>query len=81
MEGVSSAKGDYSQQLYNYTQESCHKEEAFHILEFEFLQRLNIVQLQNKLAEIKSKVHNAQRCDELTALELKSALADYGMPP
>ena len=59
MAAVSSTKDDYPQQLYNYTQESCHKEEAFHILEFEFLQRLNIAQLQNKLAEIKSKVHSS----------------------
>ncbi|MCJ1289804.1 hypothetical protein MMC34_001337 [Xylographa carneopallida] len=69
MAAVSSTKDDYPQQLYNYTQESCHKEEAFHILEFEFLQRLNIAQLQNKLAEIKSTaIHNYSTLRSLPTL-------------
>ena len=78
-DGILNAKGDYPQQLYRYTEESCRKEEAFHILQYKFLQRLNIVNLQNKLAEIKSRVHDAKRCDDATAEKLKIAIADYSM--
>lgn len=51
-------ESSYIEQLYAYTYESCKEEETFHFLGFEFLQRMNIVQLQNELAELKTHVHS-----------------------
>jgi hypothetical protein len=47
------AGGEYSRQLYDYVQQSLDREESFHFLSSEMLQRLNIANLQYKLAEIK----------------------------
>jgi hypothetical protein len=72
---------DFSQKLYSYVEESLTKEESFHFLGFERLQRLNIVQLQYKLAEIKVRAKKDSRCpvDEAEAKLLKETLVDYGM--
>lgn len=63
------------EQLYTYVLESCDEEERFHFLGFEFLQRLNIVQLQNKLIELKIKVHKGRH--KTDSQELQTALQLY----
>jgi len=71
---------DYSDQLYRYVKESLDKEESFHFLGFEMLQRLNIAQLQLRLAEIKESVKEKGKysVDPTKTHELKEALIDYG---
>jgi hypothetical protein len=72
---------DFPQKLYSYVEESLTKKESFHFLGFERLQRLNIVQLQYKLAEIKVSAKKDSRypVDEVQAKLLKETLVDYGM--
>jgi hypothetical protein len=50
---------EYSRQLYDYVQQSLDGEESFHFLGFEMLQRLNIANLQYRLAKIKAIVEEA----------------------
>ncbi|KAM6507915.1 hypothetical protein FSOLCH5_013114 [Fusarium solani] len=47
----------YERNLVAYVNRSIDEEEEFHFLRFEFLQRLNITQLELKLARLKSQVH------------------------
>ncbi|RSL60420.1 hypothetical protein CEP53_005443 [Fusarium sp. AF-6] len=54
------AAEDHGKNLVEYVNRSLEVEEDFHFLRFEFLQRLNITQLQVKLVRLKSRIH-AQR--------------------
>ena len=72
-------EGEFSRQHYDYSQQSLDGEESFHFLGFEMLQRLNIVSLQYKLAEIKATVKETGRfpINPAKVEELKTALANY----
>ncbi|KAI7782629.1 uncharacterized protein LA080_013117 [Diaporthe eres] len=64
--------------LVRYTSDSVDKDEDFHFLRFEFLQRLNIVKLEYELTQIKSRLY---RLDYITSAEeldkLRTRLHDY----
>lgn len=67
------------QNLPKYVKRSLEDEEEFHFLRFEYLQRLNIAQLEVKLARLKSRV---QRDGKVTAKDcnvVRKTLRDYGM--
>lgn len=53
-------------ELFRYVAASLDQEEIFHFLGFEFLQRYNLVRIQNKLAIIRESIHAdlGQSCDE-----------------
>jgi hypothetical protein len=72
-------RGEYSRQLYDYVQQSLDREESFHFLGFEMLQRLNIAKLQYRLAEIKVTIKEAGQLpiNQTKRKELKTALAGY----
>ncbi|KAK2598482.1 hypothetical protein N8I77_011895 [Diaporthe amygdali] len=75
----------FARKLVDYTFESVDIEEDFHFLRFEFLQRLNIVKLENELTQIKSRLYQpnyittAKELDDLrTRLhEYTAAIRDY----
>lgn len=46
--------------LIAYVKRSLQEEEVFHFLRFEFLQRLDITQIQVKLAGIKSRIQRKE---------------------
>ncbi|KAI1765173.1 hypothetical protein GGR53DRAFT_284152 [Hypoxylon sp. FL1150] len=68
----------------SYVKRSLEEEEEFHFLRFEFLQRLNIVQLEVKLARIKSRIQKEQviypdesELLQKTLQEYATAIRDY----
>lgn len=63
-------------ELFRYVAASLDQEEIFHVLGFEFLQRYNLVRIQNKLATIRESIHAdlGQSCDEK---DLNDALNEY----
>lgn len=65
-------------ELFRYVAASLDQEEIFHVLGFEFLQRYNLVRIQNKLAKIREGIHAnlGQSCDEKS---LNDALNEYSM--
>lgn len=69
-----------SKNIVEYVRQSLEKEEDFHFLRFEFLQRLNITQIQLDLISLKSNINR----DELLSSDNKQALQlrlrDYGRP-
>jgi len=72
---------DEKSKLFEYVNRSLSEEEDFHFLRFEFLQRLNIVNLQVQLARSKSRI---QRDGEASADELEdltTKLQQYGKDP
>lgn len=64
--------------LYEYVEESVREEESFHCLEFEYLQRLNIVHFQLKLAKLKGESHTKRQHPDSGA-KLSKTLKDYSM--
>ncbi|KUJ06296.1 uncharacterized protein LY89DRAFT_692549 [Mollisia scopiformis] len=72
-------------ELFRYVAASLDKEEIFHVLGFEFLQRYNLVRLQNKLAKIRESIHAdlGQKCDERslndTLNEYSQSIKNYNM--
>lgn len=65
-----------SGELFNYIQRSIDDEETFHFLGFEFLQRLNIVQIQNDLIAARNEIFGS-KCNDKKE-NLKVLLNDYG---
>jgi hypothetical protein len=65
-------------ELFRYVVASLDQEEIFHVLGFEFLQRYNLVRIQNKLAKIRESIHAdlGQSCDEKN---LNDVLNEYSM--
>jgi hypothetical protein len=63
-------------EIFRYVSESLDKEETFHILGFEFLQRYNIVQLQNHLIAVRESIYKDPGS---STSELKLLLRDYSM--
>jgi hypothetical protein len=61
-------------EIFRYVSESLDKEETFHILGFEFLQRYNIVQLQNHLIAARESIYKDPASGNS---ELKLLLRDY----
>jgi hypothetical protein len=61
-----------------YVKRSLEEEEEFHFLRFEFLQRLNIVHLQIKLARLKSRIQRDGRVVAKDRETVRQALRDYG---
>ncbi|KAF3767113.1 hypothetical protein M406DRAFT_274574, partial [Cryphonectria parasitica EP155] len=77
-------KGAYFVRLRSYVVDSLNKEEDFHFLRFEFLQRLNITNIEVELAEMKTRMLCSQDIDaeDLENLRVKleqyaTALRDY----
>lgn len=81
------AKGDYQdgerepdhhKRLVQYVLESLNMEEDFHFLRFEFLQRLNIVNLEIDLARMKSRFYDGKEASTEELEELDEKLQRYG---
>jgi hypothetical protein len=64
------------QWLYRYVEESVREEESFHCLEFEYLQRLNIVHFQLKLAKLKGDCRSQGKHPD-SKKKLSETLKDY----
>ncbi|KAM0417472.1 hypothetical protein ACHAPT_012536 [Fusarium lateritium] len=67
----------YEENLVAYVNRSLEEEEDFHFLRFEFLQRLNITQLQVKLARLKSKIHAQGQISSDEQEVLQKTLRDH----
>lgn len=65
--------------IVEYVRHSLEEEEDFHFLRFEFLQRLNIAQIQLDLIHLKSKIGRADLLSEEDRQTLQLRLKDYGM--
>ncbi|KAI4861548.1 hypothetical protein F4820DRAFT_460871 [Hypoxylon rubiginosum] len=63
--------------LVSYVKRSLEEEEEFHFLRFEFLQRLNIAQLEVKLARMKSRIQKEQTIHSSESELLQKTLQDY----
>ncbi|KAK4101840.1 hypothetical protein N658DRAFT_448149 [Parathielavia hyrcaniae] len=68
---------DEAANFVRYTKRSLGQEEEFHFLRFEFLQRLNLANLQVDLVRLKSRIQNAGRASEEDLKSLKVQLEDY----
>lgn len=69
----------FAKSLVDYSFESVQVEEDFHFLRFEFLQRVNIVALENELAQIKSRLYAQDHITSPQELEeLRKVLREYG---
>lgn len=64
--------------LVKYVNRSLDEEEDFHFLRFEFLQRLNLAQLQVRLVRLKSKIQREGKTSKRVLKELENTLAVYG---
>lgn len=65
--------------LVAYVLQSLEEEEEFHFLRFEFLQRLNITQLQVKLSRLKRDIEKEYCVSSSNEELLEKTLRDYGM--
>ncbi|KAI1087503.1 hypothetical protein F5B19DRAFT_475371 [Rostrohypoxylon terebratum] len=65
--------------LVAYVLQSLEVEEEFHFLRFEFLQRLNITQLQVKLSRLKREIEKEYCVTSGNGELLEKTLRDYGM--
>lgn len=65
--------------LTGYVDESVNREEDFHFLRFESLQRLNIANLQVDLASMKSQLFGQQHSSATDLERLREKLEQYGM--
>lgn len=71
----------FAQILVEYSSKSVQVEEDFHFLRFEFLQRVNIVALENELAQIRSRLYAESHTTNPQELEhLRNKLQQYGKP-
>lgn len=68
---------DDTSKMLNYVKESLDVEEDFHFLRFEFLQRLNIVNLQVELARVKSRLHQNKTASTAELDELRVLISNY----
>jgi hypothetical protein len=75
---MSTADESLDQDLFNYVRLSVQEEEDLHFLRFEFLQRLNLTQLEVELARLRSKFNRnkALSLEDKTSLRIK--LNEYG---
>lgn len=64
--------------LLKYVARSLEDEEEFHFLQFESLQRTNIVAQQIELFELKQQFQNAKSVSANDLKDLKDTLKDYG---
>jgi hypothetical protein len=64
--------------LIDYVDLSLNDEEEFHFLRFEFLQRLNIVNLQVDLIRLKSHFQQERKASAHELEILKTKMQDYG---
>jgi hypothetical protein len=71
------AKGD-SSKILDYVARSLNEEEDFHFLRLEFLHRLNIVELQIQLVQIKRRIQNEHVSDAESLEKLRVGLKHYG---
>jgi hypothetical protein len=69
---------DHGQSLVQYVNRSLEVEENFHFLRFEFLHRLNIVDLEVKLARMKSHTRRTGTANPTQLLQLDQTLRSYG---
>ncbi|RMJ15097.1 hypothetical protein CDV36_005245 [Fusarium kuroshium] len=67
----------YEKNLVAYVNRSIEEEEDFHFLRFEFLQRLNITQLEVRLARLKSEIYAQGQIDSQKQEVLQNTLRDY----
>ena len=67
-------------ELFKYVQHTLKDEETFHFLGFEFLHRVNIVQIQNDLIAMRENVHSTRGRD-FDKDRLNRLLDDYSMWP
>lgn len=71
------AEGDGSK-ILEYVVRSLNEEEDFHFLRLEFLQRLNIVELQLELVQLKRRIQQKHVLDANSREELRVGLKHYG---
>jgi len=64
--------------MVEYVRQSLADEEEFHFLRFEFLQRLNITQIQLDLIKLKSEINRDDVLSADNRQALQSRLKDYG---
>ena len=69
---------DQTESLFQYVNRSLEDEEDFHFLRFEFLHRLNIVDLEVKLVRMKSRIRRAGTASPDQLDQLSSTLRSYG---
>ena len=69
-----------SENFIRYVNRSLDEEEDFHFLRFEFLQRLNLAQLQVKLVRTKSQLQKSGKVSATELETLQTTLAAYGKP-
>jgi hypothetical protein len=68
---------DDEKNLVAYVARSLNEEEDFHFLRLEFLQRLNITDLQVRLAQMKSRIQQDQKVSAKDMEELRIKLQQY----
>lgn len=73
--------GPKGQCLVQYIGQSLKDEEEFHFLRFEFLQRLNIAQLQLDLVRLRSSINRSRMISDDNRQVLQTKLKDYGANP
>lgn len=70
---------EYAKNLLSYCSKSVQVEEDFHFLRFEFLQRVNLVNLENDLVQIKSRMFGPEYMTNPQELhDLRNTLQQYG---
>lgn len=69
---------EYIKKLAGYVDESVNREEDFHFLRFESLQRLNIANLQVDLAKMKCQLFEQQSASDTDLDRLREKLDQYG---
>ncbi len=74
--GIFNDTMSYAQRLFHHTYAS--QNEDVHFIEFRLLQRLNLVQLQNELAQMKGDIWTNMEISEEKAEALRVTLRHYG---
>ena len=74
--GVITEKMTYSQRLFHHTYAS--QNEDAHFIEFRLLQRLNLVQIQNELAQFKGDIWTKMGASQEEMKNLRVTLREYG---
>lgn len=64
--------------LVGYVYRSLEDEEEFHFLRFEFLQRINITQLEVKLVRMKSEIQRQHEATPTQLADLTTVMNCYG---
>lgn len=75
-------ESEYCARLLNYTNENRQTSyEDIHLLEFSTLQRMNLVHIQNQLAEIKADAIGHQKITQADLKSLRQLLHEYSASP